>query len=58
MTLLSQRARLVTMTTGTGRSRVDDTREALLAAAHDLLATEGPAALTVRRIAAAAASAR
>ena len=30
------------------------TREALLAAAHDLLATEGPAALTVRRIAAAA----
>jgi len=32
----------------------DETREALLAAAHDLLATEGPAALTVRRIAAAA----
>jgi AcrR family transcriptional regulator len=42
------------MTTGTGRSRVDDTRAALLAAAHDLLATEGPTALTVRRIAAAA----
>jgi AcrR family transcriptional regulator len=34
--------------------RGDDTRQALLAAAHDLLATEGPAALTVRRIAAAA----
>src|ERR1700750_1948078 len=34
--------------------RVDDTREALLAAAHDLLANEGPAALSVRRIAAAA----
>ena len=32
----------------------DETREALLAAAHDLLATEGAAALTVRRIAAAA----
>jgi AcrR family transcriptional regulator len=32
----------------------DDTREALLAAAHDLLATEGPGSLTVRRIAAAA----
>jgi AcrR family transcriptional regulator len=32
----------------------DETREALLAAAHDLLATEGPSALTVRRIAAAA----
>ena len=32
----------------------DETREALLAAAHDLLATEGPGALTVRRIAAAA----
>ena len=31
-----------------------DTREALLAAAHDLLATEGAGALTVRRIAAAA----
>jgi AcrR family transcriptional regulator len=36
----------------TGRG--DDTRQKLLAAAHDLLATEGPAALTVRRIAAAA----
>jgi AcrR family transcriptional regulator len=35
-------------------ARSDDTREALLAAAHDLLATEGPGALTVRRIAAAA----
>ncbi|MET0146486.1 MAG: TetR/AcrR family transcriptional regulator [Ilumatobacteraceae bacterium] len=35
-------------------ARVDDTRQALLAAAHDLLATEGPGALTVRRIAAAA----
>jgi AcrR family transcriptional regulator len=34
--------------------RGDDTRGALLAAAHDLLATEGPGALTVRRIAAAA----
>lgn len=37
-----------------GGVRVDDTRQALLAAAHDLLATEGPAALTVRRIATAA----
>jgi len=35
-------------------SRGDDTRRALLAAAHDILATGGPAALTVRRIAAAA----
>jgi len=36
-------------------ARADDgTRAALLAAAHDLLATEGPTALTVRRIAAAA----
>jgi AcrR family transcriptional regulator len=35
-------------------SRRADTREALLAAAHDLLAGEGPGALTVRRIAAAA----
>ena len=34
--------------------RSDDTRAALLAAAHDLLASEGPGALTVRRIAAAA----
>jgi AcrR family transcriptional regulator len=34
--------------------RSDETRQALLAAAHDLLATEGPGALTVRRIAAAA----
>jgi AcrR family transcriptional regulator len=34
--------------------RSDETREALLAAAHDLLATEGASALTVRRIAAAA----
>jgi AcrR family transcriptional regulator len=34
--------------------REDETRAALLAAAHDLLATEGPAALTVRRIATAA----
>ena len=32
----------------------DDARQALLAAAHDLLGHEGPAALTVRRIAAAA----
>ena len=32
----------------------DDTRRALLDAAHDLLATEGPGSLTVRRIAAAA----
>jgi AcrR family transcriptional regulator len=36
------------------RAVTDDTREALLAAAHDLLATEGPSGLTVRRIAAAA----
>jgi AcrR family transcriptional regulator len=35
-------------------SRAEDARGALLAAAHDLLATEGPGALTVRRIAAAA----
>ncbi len=35
-------------------ARGDETREALLAAAHDLLAGEGPGALTVRRIAAAA----
>jgi AcrR family transcriptional regulator len=34
--------------------RSDEAREALLAAAHDLLANEGPGALTVRRIAAAA----
>ncbi len=34
--------------------RGDDTRRALLDAAHDLLATEGPGSLTVRRIAAAA----
>jgi AcrR family transcriptional regulator len=34
--------------------RGDETRRALLSAAHDLLATEGPAALSVRRIAAAA----
>jgi AcrR family transcriptional regulator len=34
--------------------RSDGTRRALLSAAHDLLATEGPAALSVRRIAAAA----
>lgn len=32
----------------------DETRRALLRAAHDLLAAEGPAALSVRRIAAAA----
>jgi AcrR family transcriptional regulator len=32
----------------------DQTRAALLEAAHDLLATEGPGSLTVRRIAAAA----
>ncbi len=35
-------------------ARPDETSEALLAAAHDLLATEGPGALSVRRIAAAA----
>jgi AcrR family transcriptional regulator len=35
-------------------SRGDQTRVALLEAAHDLLATEGPGSLTVRRIAAAA----
>ncbi len=34
--------------------RSDDTRQALLVAAHDLLATEGPGSLTVRRIATAA----
>jgi AcrR family transcriptional regulator len=34
--------------------RPDDTRQALLDAAHDLLAGEGPGALTVRRIATAA----
>jgi AcrR family transcriptional regulator len=33
---------------------IDATRRALLAAAHDLLATEGPGALTVRRMAATA----
>ncbi len=37
-----------------GRPRGGETRDALLAAAHDLLAREGPAALSVRRIAAAA----
>ena len=51
------------MTTGTGPGTIEAWhahgarrrhREALLAAAHDLLATEGPGALTVRRIAAAA----
>lgn len=35
-------------------TRADETRAALLVAAHDLLATEGPSALTVRRIATAA----
>ena len=35
-------------------ARVDETGRALLTAAHDLLASEGPTALTVRRIAAAA----
>ena len=35
-------------------ARGDETRQALLDAAHDLLATEGPGSLTVRRIAAAA----
>lgn len=34
--------------------RTDETRRALLAAAHDLLAGEGPGALSVRRIATAA----
>jgi AcrR family transcriptional regulator len=34
--------------------RGDETRQALLDAAHDLLASEGPGSLTVRRIAAAA----
>ena len=33
---------------------IDETGRALLAAAHDLLASEGPTALTVRRIAGAA----
>lgn len=36
------------------RAAVDDTRDELLRAAHDLLAAEGPAALSVRRIATAA----
>jgi AcrR family transcriptional regulator len=40
--------------TSTRAGRGDEARQALLAAAHDLLATEGPAALSVRRIAAAA----
>jgi AcrR family transcriptional regulator len=40
--------------TDTAPPRVDDTSRALLHAAHDLLAHEGPEALTVRRIAAAA----
>jgi AcrR family transcriptional regulator len=35
-------------------SRGDETRRALLDAAHDLLASEGPGSLTVRRIAGAA----
>jgi AcrR family transcriptional regulator len=35
-------------------ARGDDTRRALLDAAHDLLATEGPGSLTVRRIATSA----
>jgi AcrR family transcriptional regulator len=35
-------------------SRGDDTRQALLDAAHDLLGTEGPGSLAVRRIATAA----
>src|SRR6185436_13872879 len=62
MTLLSQRDSMSTMTIDTADYRElpmastgrDDTRAALLAAAHDLLAKEGPGALTVRRIAAAA----
>jgi AcrR family transcriptional regulator len=66
MTLLSQRDNLVSMTfdtaeygdramaTGSAPARGDATRRALLDAAHDLLATEGPVSLTVRRIAAAA----
>lgn len=39
---------------GVSRPTGDETRAALLRAAHDLLAAEGPAALSVRRIAAAA----
>ena len=39
---------------GSPSSTRDQTRQALLDAAHDLLATEGPGSLTVRRIAAAA----
>jgi AcrR family transcriptional regulator len=68
ITVLSQRDIVVTMTFGTTAegygdhfmatepvpSRGDDTRRALLDAAHGLLATEGPGSLTVRRIAAAA----
>jgi AcrR family transcriptional regulator len=41
-------------TSGRPAGRDDDARAALLAAAHDLLAKEGPGALSVRRIAAAA----
>ncbi len=37
-----------------GGAGADETRAALLQAAHDLLAAEGPSALSVRRIAAAA----
>jgi AcrR family transcriptional regulator len=40
--------------TASPRPDAAETRRALLAAAHDLLASEGPAALSVRRIAAAA----
>jgi AcrR family transcriptional regulator len=62
MTLLSHCDSMSTMTIDTADYRDrpmattgrDDARAALLAAAHDLLAKEGPTALTVRRIAAAA----
>ena len=43
------------MTVGTPTLRsIDETGRALLTAAHDLLASDGPTALTVRRIAGAA----
>jgi len=44
----------MTDVTAPGAVRTDETRRALLAAAHDLLAGEGPGALSVRRIATAA----
>jgi AcrR family transcriptional regulator len=62
MTVLSRRDSICSMTIDTADYRDrpmattgrDDARAALLAAAHDLLAKEGPSGLSVRRIAAAA----